>query len=123
MAGFDLKSFFGKPKRIRQRGRAVLYRTQLDSSLLDDMPGALIAYDSDFKVLRFNTAAERLFNLPAASVVGRVLSPRDASDPTRQILAQTIFSSLAPRIVKISRKGNGRRYTIFHSRIQGWSSG
>ncbi|MGB7958206.1 MAG: ATP-binding protein [Minisyncoccia bacterium] len=102
MAGFDLKSFFSKPSGS-ERGANIL-QDELDALLLG-IPGALIAYDADFKVLSFNAAAERLFNLPAASVVGHVLSPRDASDPARQVLAQTIFSSLAPRIVKISSEG------------------
>lgn len=74
-------------------------------SLLDDMPCAVVEYDSDFKVVRFNAMAERLFKIPASEVVGSVLSPRDAADPKRQILAQTVFSSLAPRVVQISPEG------------------
>lgn len=69
------------------------------------MPGALIAYDGNFKVVRFNAAAEQLFNISASKVVGHVLSPRDAAVPEWQVLAQTIFSSLAPRVVQISREG------------------
>lgn len=102
MAGFDLKSFFSKPKEVTR-----VNNVEPDElgSLLEGIPDGLIVYDPDFKVLRFNAVAERLFNLPAASVVGHVLSPRDAADPALQVLAQTIFSSLAPRVVQISPEG------------------
>ncbi len=102
MAGFDLKSFFSKPKATGQANN--MEQNELED-LLAGIPAGLIAYDSDFKVLRFNAAAEQIFKLPASSVVGKVLSPRDAADPSRQILAQTIFSSLAPRVIQISREG------------------
>ena len=74
-------------------------------SILDSMPDALVAYDGDFKVVRFNDAAQQLFKLAASKVVGHVLSPRDAADPEWQVLAQTIFSSLAPRVIQISEEG------------------
>jgi signal transduction histidine kinase len=99
MAGFDLKSFFSKP----EMGSA-LEHNEL-TSLLDSMPGALIAYDADFRVIRFSAAAEQLFKLPASAVMGHVLSPRDVTEPGWQILARTVFSSLAPRVVQISREG------------------
>ena len=101
MAGFDLKSFFAKPEEVKGDG---IEHSDLEG-LLAGMPGALIAYDGDFKALRFNAAAEQLFKLPASEVIGRVLSPRDAADPSRRMLAQTIFSSLAPRVMQISKEG------------------
>lgn len=99
MAGFSLKSFFSKP----ETGNDIEHNELV--SVLNGMPGALIAYDRDFKVVRFNVAAEQLFKLPVSSVIGHVLSPRDASVPGWQVLAQTIFSSLAPRVVQISHEG------------------
>jgi signal transduction histidine kinase len=101
MAGFDLKSFFTKPVVI---GGNNLEHTELES-FLNGVPDAFIAYDSDFRVVRFNKIAEQLFKLSASAVVGHVLSPRDAGEPGWQILAQTVFSSLAPRIVKVSQEG------------------
>ncbi len=99
MADFGLKSFFSKP----EIGDTIEH-SELEG-ILNGMPGALVAYDSDFKVVRFNAAAEQLFKLSASAVVGHVLSPRDASVPGWQILAQTIFSSLAPRVIQISHEG------------------
>jgi signal transduction histidine kinase len=99
MAGFDLKSFFAKPEEENS-----IEHNELES-LLDGMPGALIAYDSNFRVFRFNTAAEKLFKLSASAVVGHVLSPRDAAEPGWQVLAETVFSSLAPRVAQVSQEG------------------
>lgn len=101
MAGFNLKSFFGTPEKVATSG---IEHNEIEN-LLNGMPGALIVYDSDFKVLRFNAAAEQLFKLPASAVVGHVLSPRDAAEPAWQILAETVFSSLAPRVIQLSREG------------------
>ena len=81
------------------------------------IPDGLIVYDPDFKVLRFNAIAERLFNVPAASVMGHVLSPRDAADPALQILAQTIFSSRAARRTNFPRRrtSGGLRLVLYGS--------
>lgn len=72
---------------------------------LKGIPDALIMYDAGFRVLYFNSVAEILFKLPSESVVGHILSPRDASEAGWQILTQTIFSSLAPRLIQISKEG------------------
>jgi signal transduction histidine kinase len=104
MAGFDLKSFFAKSEEVKEARKSDVEQDEVES-LLNGVPCAVIAYDSDFKVVWFNAIAERLFRLPASEVVGSVLSPRDTADPKRQILAQTVFSSLAPRVVQVSQEG------------------
>ena len=93
-------SFFAKPEAA---GDDIEHKAL--NIILDDMPNAIIVYDSDFKVVRFNKLAEQLFKLASADVVGHVLSPRDAATPGWQILAQTVFSSLAPRVVQVSQEG------------------
>jgi signal transduction histidine kinase len=79
-------------------------RRELDA-VLGGLSDACIVYGGDFKVLRFNKAAEQMFKLSATAVEGHVLSPRDAAAPGWQILAQTVFSSLAPQVVKVSGEG------------------
>jgi signal transduction histidine kinase len=101
MAGFSLKSFFAKTNMADSDDTE--HRELV--GILDSMPDALIAYDADFKVVRFNEVAQQLFKLAASKVVGHVLTPRDAADPEWQVLAQTIFSSLAPRVVQVSEEG------------------
>ncbi len=74
-------------------------------SLIMSVVDPLIIYDVDFRVTLFNAAAEQLFRLNAQAVIGHVLSPRDVSVPGWRVLAQTIFPSLAPRVIAQSREG------------------
>jgi signal transduction histidine kinase len=79
-------------------------RDGLDS-LATAIADPLIMYDVDFKVTFFNAAAEQLFHLNAATVIGHVLSPSDLTKPGWERLIQTVFPSLAPRVIAISREG------------------
>lgn len=99
MLGFGAKNPFGSPQP-----EGGMEHSELEN-VLQGMPDAFVAYDNDFKVLRFNTAAEQIFKLSASAVVGHVLSPRDVSAAGWQTLAQTVFSSLAPRVVQVSGEG------------------
>jgi signal transduction histidine kinase len=74
-------------------------------TVLERLGDALFVYDKDFRVTFWNPAAEQLFNLPAVEVVGRVLTPQDAEDPRRRLLAQVAFPSLAPGMVARSLAG------------------
>lgn len=74
-------------------------------TILRDVPIAVIAYDTDFTVRLFNPAAEELFSLRAVDIVGKKLDASQASDPSLRVLVQTVFSSLAPTVVKLSDPG------------------
>jgi signal transduction histidine kinase len=65
----------------------------------------VVAYDNDFSVLIFNPAAQEIFYLPENEVVGIKLSAAMASDPKFKVLAQVVFSSLAPTVIKRSDPG------------------
>lgn len=73
--------------------------------VLERLDDALFVYDKDFKVTFWNPAAERVFNLPSAEVLGRTLTPQDAESPRRRLLAQVAFPSLAPGMVARSAPG------------------
>ncbi len=85
-------------------GGAEMDRGEL-KGILAAMDDALIFYDSDFKVLFYNNAAERLFRLKPAEVMGHKLAPQDVEQPGWQTLIQVVFPSLAPRTVPRSREG------------------
>jgi signal transduction histidine kinase len=65
----------------------------------------IIAYDNNFDVLIFNPAAQEIFGLNENEVVGIKLSAAMASDPKLKVLAQVVFSSLAPTVIKRSDPG------------------
>lgn len=75
-------------------------------NIVMSLEDALVAYDRDFRVVYFNPAAERLFGIHASDIIGRVIQPKDAEDPSRRRLTQTIFPSLASLVIPRSRAGS-----------------
>lgn len=76
------------------------------NSILGSLNDALIVYEADFRVIFFNPAAERIFKLNAAAVVGHVFSPRDIERDGWRTLIQIIFPSLAPRVIARTKEGD-----------------
>ncbi|KKS82766.1 MAG: two-component sensor histidine kinase, two-component system, OmpR family, sensor histidine kinase VicK [Candidatus Wolfebacteria bacterium GW2011_GWC1_43_10] len=77
---------------------------QMDS-IISHLPSGVLAYDNDFNVLIFNPAAQEIFGLSQSEIFARKLSAEMASDPKFKLLAQVIFPSLAPTVVKRSEPG------------------
>jgi signal transduction histidine kinase len=69
------------------------------------MQDGLIVYDQNFKVSLFNSSAERIFGLKAGNIIGNVIGPQQAEDPTLRRLAQALFPTLAPTMVPRSKSG------------------
>lgn len=74
-------------------------------SVLSGIGDAVIVYDTDFNVIFFNSTAERLFKIKSNDILGHKLTPNDIQKENWQILIQTVFSSLAPRVINHSREG------------------
>jgi len=79
-------------------------RSELNS-ILEELNDGLIVYESDFRVIFFNPAAERIFKLDAKSVVGHTFSPRDVERDGWRTLTQVVFPSLAPRVAARTKEG------------------
>lgn len=79
-------------------------QTQFEGIVLT-LEDALIVYDQSFRILFFNRAAERVFNVRADAVLGGAVTPQDVQDPARRLLAQVIYPSLAPVMVNRSDPG------------------
>ncbi|OGY62969.1 MAG: hypothetical protein A2745_01195 [Candidatus Harrisonbacteria bacterium RIFCSPHIGHO2_01_FULL_44_13] len=74
-------------------------------SIIGDLRDGVVAYDQNFKILVFNRAAEEIFNLKAAEVIGKYFSLEQAKEPRLKLLVQTFFPSLAPAVVRRSEAG------------------
>lgn len=74
-------------------------------SILLTMDDALIVYDEDFRVIFFNPAAEKLFSIPAQTILGEKLEASQAERPELRLLVQVIFPSLAPVMIPRSESG------------------
>ncbi len=74
-------------------------------SIVAHLEDAVIAYDSQFKILFFNSAAEKIFGISSARALGRVLGPEKVNDSELRLLVQTLFPSLAPTVITHSEPG------------------
>ncbi len=73
--------------------------------VIQNLESGVIFYDQDFKIIIFNKAAERIFGLHSADVIGQFFTPDKAKDLQSRLLAQVIYPSLAPRMVQRSEAG------------------
>ena len=87
----------------KNRGGSV-ERNEL-KNVLSGLEDALIVYDKDFRIIFFNSAAEKLFKLRKELVLGRELRPQDGESGAWRLLAQVIFPSLAPVVINRSQAG------------------
>jgi len=72
------------------------------TALMQSVQEGVVVYDYQFRVVGFNPVAEEIFNLEAASVIGKVIEPRLAENKKFRKLVQIIFPSLASSVVQIS---------------------
>lgn len=72
------------------------------SSLIDYLPDGVIVYDTSYKVLNFNKAAQNLFKLAPEEIVGRAMDPGFSKNAHLRVFIQTLFPSLAPGMTQIS---------------------
>src|SRR3989344_3087636 len=96
--------FLGAYRLIRRDKEGAIGKSEL-KSIIFNLQDVIIFYDRNFKALFFNPAAEKLFNIKSADVLGHEFQPRDVEKEGWQILTQVMFPSLAPTVV--SRSGAG----------------
>jgi len=75
------------------------------TSVITTLRDGVIAYDSDFKILIFNQAAEQIFNLKRENVINVRFAPEQIKEQKFKLLSQILFPSLAPSIIKRSEAG------------------
>lgn len=81
-----------------------LERNEL-KSIIFNLSDGIIAYDQNFKILVFNRASERIFNIGADRVIGQYFSPDKAKDSALSLLGQVLYPSLAPLVIRRSESG------------------
>lgn len=96
---------FGNAYRVSRTDRDTKIERSELGGILESMDDAIIVYEEGFRAMFFNPAAERLFRVSAAQIVGHVFSPRDVETEGWRTLVQVIFPSLAPRVIARSKEG------------------
>lgn len=74
-------------------------------SVILSIDDSIITYDQSFRILFFNPAAEKLFGLKAAEMIGSYLKASDAENPKLQRFVQAMFPTLAPVLIPRSPAG------------------
>jgi len=87
-------------------------REQL-SNIIVNLYDAVIAYDPDFRILIFNRAAGKIFNVVATDIIGEYFTPEKAKDRRFSFLCQVLFPSLAPLVVRRSEDVTGSQVADF----------
>lgn len=88
----------------RLNGEIKIERNELGSIMANLFDG-LVAYDQNFRVVMMNKAAEQITGAPAAEVMGKLMSPEYAKDAKFTVLAQIMYPSIAPSVVRRTEGG------------------
>lgn len=81
------------------------FQEELANSLIDALEDGLIVYDSNFKILQFNKAAEDILEVKAGDIIGKTFSLDKAKSFKSKIMSQAMFPSLAPTFIRRSEPG------------------
>ncbi len=68
-------------------------------NIISSMSDGVVVYDQEFSVKLFNRAAEGIFGITPAEIIGQKISPESVKNPRLEVLAKVIFQSLAPQII------------------------
>ncbi len=74
-------------------------------SVIENVKDGVVVYDTDFRILDLNKAAEEIFNLSKEEVLGVQIQPGMTTSPRLRTFTETIFPSLASSINTVSDTG------------------
>lgn len=74
-------------------------------SIVSNLSDGVVGYNNNLEITDMNVAAEQIFNLKKEQVTGKIISPEWGAKSELKMLAQVIFPSLAPAVVKRSEPG------------------
>ncbi len=74
-------------------------------SVIENIKDGIVVYDTNFRILDLNTAAEGIFGISKEEVLGIQMQPGMAESPRLRVFTETIFPSLASSINAISDAG------------------
>ncbi|MEK7555575.1 MAG: ATP-binding protein [Patescibacteria group bacterium] len=96
--------FVGNLRLARSNLDIKLERNEL-TGIVSNLNIGVIAYDPNFRILIFNRAAEGIFSIKGEEIIGKVFDLEKAKGPRFRLLAQIIYPSLAPLVVRRSDAG------------------
>jgi two-component system phosphate regulon sensor histidine kinase PhoR len=74
-------------------------------AVIQNIEDGIIIYDTEFRIIDFNSGAEKIFNLKKEEVLNQKITPESISSSKFNLLTQVLFPSLASSINTISDSG------------------
>ncbi len=74
-------------------------------TVIQNIRDGVVIYDTNFRILRMNRAAEEILGLKAGEVLGQCVEPAFLQNPRLKLLTEVVFPSLAPAMTAISGGG------------------
>lgn len=68
-------------------------------NIIASIGDGIVIYDTEFRIVVFNSIAEQILNVPAGSAIGQSFSLESIKKPEFQLVTQVIFPSLAPNVI------------------------
>lgn len=102
-----------KAQRLQELGNESEAREQQLQAVLDSVSAAVITVDSTFRITLFNRAAEQVFRVSAAQVMGRSIDdllPARYRQGHAEKMAGFATASAGPRVQGVDRELVGRRW-------------
>ncbi|MCL4406336.1 MAG: ATP-binding protein [Patescibacteria group bacterium] len=91
--------------RAMRESRQAVFNYRRLQSIVSNLSDGIISYDNNLEITEMNAAAEQIFNIQKDKVIGKKISPEWGANPELKLLAQVVFPSLAPTVVKRSEPG------------------
>lgn len=96
-------------------GRTSSFRDAHLAAIVDHSSDAIVSKDLDGNVLSWNAAAERLFGISAAEMIGRTIRriiPADRQDEEDRILARVRSGELVPKFETMRQRADGTEIPV-----------
>jgi two-component system phosphate regulon sensor histidine kinase PhoR len=91
--------------RAMKESRQAAFGYRRLQSIVSNLSDGIVSYDNNLEITEMNAAAEQIFNIRKEQVIGKKISPEWGANPEFKMLAQVVFPSLAPTVVKRSDPG------------------
>ena len=96
--------FFNNLRAAKQNLSTGIEKNRLDS-IVSNIGDGLVVYDTNFKIISFNKAAEEIFGINQKDALGHMVTIENVRDRKFKILTQIIYPSLAPTVTRRSEQG------------------
>jgi signal transduction histidine kinase len=83
-----------------------------NAAIIAGFSEGVIAYDQSFRIISMNQAAEAITGVRKEDILGNIVGPEWAADSRFKIIAQIMFPSLAPTVVKKTLTGWPQRAEV-----------